>query len=121
MDTTIRGRNRSRINASGGGCGSRPLMSKLSKAQQNISISSQRLEHAFKDINRDSLQLGSGPHIPGPIKMVRRLTALEIAIGQLRQDCETISGKRKNIVHSVIADQNQNITNTKKVRLADEY
>ena len=120
METTIRWRNRS-SNASGGGCGSKPWTSQLSKAEQNISLSSQRLEHAFKDTNHYSLQLGSGPHNPSPIKMIRRLTALEIAIGQLRQDCETISGKRKNIVQSVISDQNQNLANTKKVCLANAY
>ena len=95
--------------------GSRPWPSQLSMAERNISRSSQRLEHAFKDINRDSLQRGSGPHLPSPIKMIRRLTALEIAIRQLKQDCETISERRKNIVHSVLVEQSQNIVNTKKV------
>jgi len=47
--------------------------------------------------------------------MIRRLTALEIAIGKLRQDCETISRKRNQLVQSVIADQNNNVTYTKKM------
>jgi hypothetical protein len=111
--------------SSGGsiGCSSsidRSWTSQLSKAERDISLSSQRLENAFKE-NRshdDSFQQsdGNGPHVlPNPIKMIRRLTALEIAIGQLGQDCEMISEKRKNIVQSVIDDQNEIVAKTMQV------
>ena len=125
----FRGRSSRSSGGSSGGSGSidRSWTSQLSKAERDISLSSQRLENAFKEnINRnDSLQQvgnanananANGPHVvPNPIKMIRRLTALEIAIGQLGQDCETISEKRKNIVQSVIDDQNQNVAKTMQV------
>ena len=117
MGSVTRGRNHgsSNSNAIESGIEKRPWTSQLFKAEQNISVSSQKLEHAFKDIDLDSLQSDGKSHVPSPIKMIRRLTALEIAIGQLRQDCETISRKRNHLVQSVIADQNNNITYTKKV------
>jgi len=109
-----RGNTRSNGDLIGGGS-ERPWTSQLTKAEYDISLSSQRLENVFRDVNRDSLQVGNGPHVPSPIKMIRRLTALEIAIGKLGQDCEMISEKRRNIVQSVIADQNQNIAKTIQV------
>ena len=89
--------------------GSKPWTSLMSRAEQNISSSCQDLEHIFQDINRDF-------DIPCPIKIVRRLTVLEIALGQLKQDCETISAKRKSIVQSVFEDQDEIVGQTKKVR-----
>lgn len=117
----LRGRSSRSSGGSIGGCSS--IDRSIAKAERDISLSSQRLENAFKE-NRnnhdDSLQQSVGsnlPHVvPNPIKMIRRLTALEIAIGQLGQDCEMISEKRKNIVQSVIDDQNQNVAKTMQVR-----
>ena len=118
----LRGRSSRSSGGSIGSCSS--IDRSIAKAERDISLSSQRLENAFKE-NRnnhdDSLQQSVGgnvPHVvvPNPIKMVRRLTALEIAIGQLGQDCEMISEKRKNIVQSVIDDQNQNVAKTMQVR-----
>jgi hypothetical protein len=102
-----RGHSSRNINESG----SRQWTSLMSRSEQNISSSCQRLEHTFEDINHDSRQIDT----PCPIKIIRRLTALEIALGQLKQDCETISAKRKSIVQSVISDQNENMGRTKKV------
>mmetsp|Transcript_27563 Transcript_27563/g.60669 ORF Transcript_27563/g.60669 Transcript_27563/m.60669 type:complete len:157 (-) Transcript_27563:730-1200(-) len=117
MGSVTRGRNHgsNSSNAIESGSEKRPWTSQLFKAEQNISVSSQKLEHAFKDIDFESLQVDSISHVPSPIKMIRRLTALEIAIGKLRQDCETISRKRNQLVQSVIADQNNNVTYTKKM------
>lgn len=84
-------------------------MSLMSRAEQNISSSCQHLEQTFKDINCDF-------DAPCPIKLVRRLTSLEIALSQLKKDCEMISTKRRSIVQSVIADQNKNVEHTMKVR-----
>ena len=117
----LRGRSSRSSGGSIGSCSS--IDRSIAKAERDISLSSQRLENAFKE-NRnnhdDSLQQSVGddvPHVvPNPIKMIRRLTALEIAIGQLGQDCEMISEKRKNIVQSVIDDQNQNVAKTIQVR-----
>ena len=83
----------------------------MSRAEQNIASSCQRLEQVFEDINHDSKKIDA----PCPIKIIRRLTALEIALGQLKQDCETISAKRTSIVQSVISDQNENMGHAKKV------
>jgi len=113
MGSTCRGRGRMILNVNESG--SRPWTSLMSRAEQNISTSWQRLEHTFKDINRDSQKLDSGFHTPSPIKIIRRLTALEIVLGQLKQDCETISSKRNSIVQSVIADQNENMGRSKKM------
>ncbi len=85
--------------------GDRSLMA---RAEQRISASCQHLEATFKDINHDY-------DAPCPVKLVRRLTVLEVALGQLKQDCEMISAKRKSIVESVIADQNANVDHLREV------
>ena len=85
-----------------------PQSSLISKAEQNISSSCQHLEQTFKDINRDF-------DAPCPVKLIRRLTSLEIALSQLKKDCETISSKRRSIVQSVISDQNENVGHFAKV------
>ena len=117
----LRGRSSRSSGGSIGSCSS--IDRSIAKAERDISLSSQRLESAFKEKrnnHNDSIQQSVGgnvPHVvPNPIKMIRRLTALEIAIGQLGQDCEMISEKRKNIVQSVIDDQNQNVAKTIQVR-----
>lgn len=88
--------------------GDRSQTSLMARAEQRISSSCQHLEATFKDINRDY-------DAPCPVKLVRRLTVLEIALGQLKQDCEMISAKRKSIVESVIADQNANVDHLQEV------
>lgn len=95
--------------------GSRPWTSLMSKAELNISSSCQLLEDTFKDINRNSQPPDSGSGSPNPIRIIRRLTALEIVLGQLKQDCETISSKRDNAVRSVIANQNENMGHMNKI------
>jgi hypothetical protein len=57
----------------------------------------------------------SGASIPNPVKIVRRLTALEFAIVQLQKDCATIAKKRNDIVLSVVSKQNQNVKTVEKV------
>ena len=84
----------------------------MSNTEQDISSSCQRLDQTFKNINRDYEESG---HVPNPISIVRRLAALETAIGQLKQDCETVDEKRRDIVQSVMADQIENIRQTKEV------
>ena len=53
--------------------------------------------------------------IPNPVKMIRRLTTLEMALQQLKKDCYQISQKRNNIVESVLKKQNQNVVNVNKL------
>ena len=53
--------------------------------------------------------------IPNPVKMIRRLTTLEMALQQLKKDCYQISQKRNNIVKSVLQQQNQNVDNVNKL------
>jgi hypothetical protein len=47
---------------------------------------------------------------------VRRLTALEIAIGHLKNDCEVISKKRLDVIQKVVATQHQSVSQVKEVR-----
>lgn len=57
----------------------------------------------------------SRQEVPDPIKLVRRLTALEIALGNLKNDCEFISRKRTEIVKSVMETQLENVTQVQEV------
>ena len=60
--------------------------------------------------------VSSGEEIPDPIKLVRRLTALENALGRLQVDCEAIATKRMGIVNSIIKAQNSNVVQIQEVR-----
>mmetsp|Transcript_16373 Transcript_16373/g.37896 ORF Transcript_16373/g.37896 Transcript_16373/m.37896 type:complete len:168 (-) Transcript_16373:276-779(-) len=94
---------------------SKSWVSLMSGAEQNISMSCQQLENTFKTIDHDSKQSDDRSNIPNPIKLVRRLTALEMALGQLKQDCEAIFSKRIGVVQFVVADQNEILEHTEKV------
>lgn len=63
----------------------------------------------------DRFFFSSGEAIPDPIKLVRRLTALEIALGSLKRDCEIISAKRNGMVKSVLENQQQNALRVQQV------
>jgi hypothetical protein len=67
------------------------------------------------DANADRIFFFSGEAIPDPIKMVRRLTALEIALGSLKRDCEIISTKRNGMVKSVLENQQRNASRVQQV------
>jgi hypothetical protein len=62
-----------------------------------------------------------GPGIPDPIKLVRRLTALEIALGHLKEDCEIIARKRKEVVRSVVETQYRNASHVQEVRTIFDF
>mmetsp|Transcript_27296 Transcript_27296/g.51190 ORF Transcript_27296/g.51190 Transcript_27296/m.51190 type:complete len:130 (-) Transcript_27296:28-417(-) len=88
-------------------------MDDLSKAENDILVACRRLENAFNEKREES---GEGDAaVPNPIKMVRRLTALEVAMQQLRKDCEKISKKRNTVVQSVIARQAQNVAHVEEL------
>lgn len=63
----------------------------------------------------DSIFVLSDGNVPNPVKIIRRLTALELAMGQLRKDCATISQKRHGVVKSVVAQQSTNVENIEQV------
>ena len=88
-------------------------MEALSKAESDISFAARRLEQAFKSSSDGSNS--SQNTIPNPVKMVRRLTALEVAMVQLRKDCETIAKKRGDVVARVVAQQNENVETVESV------
>ncbi|KAG7361166.1 spindle and kinetochore-associated protein 2 [Nitzschia inconspicua] len=90
-------------------------MEALSNAESDISFAARRLENAFKEKNDESIQRCSDGPVPNPVKIIRRLTALELAMGQLRKDCETISKKRTNIVKSVLSKQHNNVENIEQL------
>ena len=99
--------------------GSRSWASLMSGAEQNISSSYQQLGNTFKAIDHDSLHIDCTLHTHNPIKIIRRLTALEIALKQLKLDCETIFAKRISVVKVVVADQNEILERTEKVCFID--
>ncbi|KAL3938951.1 MAG: hypothetical protein SGBAC_006233 [Bacillariaceae sp.] len=92
----------------------RAWAAQLAKTEADILQASQKLEKVFKQANRQSLQNG-GQEIPDPIKLVRRLTALELALGSLKSDCEFISKKRTDIVKSVMETQLENVTQVQEM------
>jgi hypothetical protein len=63
----------------------------------------------------------SGGHLPNPVKIVRRMKALELAMAMLRKDCEIIFQKRSDIVQSVVVKQNKNVQNVEKVRACSMF
>lgn len=101
----------------------RPWTSQLFKAEQNILLSSRKLERAFREINDESSgdTTRNDLSVPNPMKLIHRLTALEISIGQLRQDCESMSRHRNQVVQSVVSDQNKNILQIKEMDSFSEY
>eukprot|EP00980_Cylindrotheca_fusiformis_P004596 scaffold982_cov139-Cylindrotheca_fusiformis.AAC.9 len=82
----------------------RAWTAQLSKAESEILQASQRLEKVFKEANMQS----GDQSIPNPVKLVRRLTALEIALSNLKNDCEMISKKRTEMAKSVMEKQLDN-------------
>jgi hypothetical protein len=56
-----------------------------------------------------------GTDIPDPIKLVRRLTALEMSLGHLKHDCDDITIHRKNLMGLVLEKQNRNLSQVEKV------
>ncbi|CAJ1960925.1 unnamed protein product [Cylindrotheca closterium] len=92
----------------------RAWTAQLAKAEADILQASQKLEKEFKERNRNSLQNG-GQEIPDPIKLVRRLTALELALENLKNDCEFIATKRTEIVKSVMETQVKNVTQVQEM------
>lgn len=59
--------------------------------------------------------------LPDPIKLIKRISALEIALGNLKEDCETIATKRLQVVQKIVASQCQTVSHVKEVRYIDNY
>ena len=56
-----------------------------------------------------------GGKVPDPIKLVRRLTALEVALGNLKRDCDIIAEKRTMVVKKVLQTQEENLLKVEEV------
>jgi hypothetical protein len=99
------------------------IMETLTRAEADISLACRQFEHAFQNAkrvgnnsnfeadNKDS----NAANFPNPIRMIRRLTTLELAMHQLRKDCETVARKRNGIVQTVVAQQSQNVADVEEV------
>ena len=57
-----------------------------------------------------------GPNIPDPIKLIRRLSALEMALCHLKDDCGAIASRRTLLLRNVMERQNLNVSQVEKVR-----
>eukprot|EP00339_Tiarina_fusa_P028374 CAMPEP_0117006912 /NCGR_PEP_ID=MMETSP0472-20121206/6975_1 /TAXON_ID=693140 ORGANISM="Tiarina fusus, Strain LIS" /NCGR_SAMPLE_ID=MMETSP0472 /ASSEMBLY_ACC=CAM_ASM_000603 /LENGTH=130 /DNA_ID=CAMNT_0004708521 /DNA_START=37 /DNA_END=426 /DNA_ORIENTATION=+ len=98
---------------------SRTLISQLQSVESHIQATTQILEKAFKDASNQSVE-ASGVDIPDPIKLVRRLTALEMSLGHLKHDCAGITSHRNSIVGLVLGKQNRNLSQVEKMAEALE-
>jgi hypothetical protein len=59
--------------------------------------------------------LRSAEGIPDPIKLIRRLSALEISVRHLKRDCEIIARRRGEVVQSVLETQQQNVAKVQEI------
>mmetsp|Transcript_73056 Transcript_73056/g.205220 ORF Transcript_73056/g.205220 Transcript_73056/m.205220 type:complete len:148 (+) Transcript_73056:66-509(+) len=92
----------------------RGLTAQLGKAEADINQAAQNLEKAFKAANEQASMSG-GQESPDPIKLIRQITALEIAIGNLKEDCATIALKRFEVVQKIVASQCQTVYQVKEI------
>ena len=62
-----------------------------------------------------------GKSIPDPIKLLRRISALEITIKQLTKDCESMSKRKNKILPRIMNEQIQNISLITEVRIKFQF
>mmetsp|Transcript_17354 Transcript_17354/g.49305 ORF Transcript_17354/g.49305 Transcript_17354/m.49305 type:complete len:144 (+) Transcript_17354:76-507(+) len=90
------------------------LITQLSKCESDINKAVQELEKNIKGINEKRRQSGR-EDIPDPIKLIKRITALEIALSTLKQQCTTISNQRSEIVLKVLSSQCDTVSQVNKM------
>lgn len=109
---------------------------RLSKAESDINQAAKNLEKAFhgaNSVSRESGYVGLAmilrlicstvskslhhreQELPDPIRLVRRITALEIALGNLKKDCEIVSERRSEVVQNVLSMQSDTVARVKEV------
>ena len=102
---------------------SKSFTAQLILVESEIANATHRLEKMFTSGNAASLKGGTKEQQPSstssavvnPIKLIRRLTALEMSLNTLKKDCEMIQNKRTSIVQSTLQLQQENVTNVRKV------
>ena len=57
----------------------------------------------------------TAPPVPDPIKLIKRMTALEIALSSLQDECKTVAAKRTQAVQRVIESQCDTVRAVKDV------
>eukprot|EP00429_Kryptoperidinium_foliaceum_P051560 CAMPEP_0176124684 /NCGR_PEP_ID=MMETSP0120_2-20121206/62871_1 /TAXON_ID=160619 /ORGANISM="Kryptoperidinium foliaceum, Strain CCMP 1326" /LENGTH=127 /DNA_ID=CAMNT_0017459475 /DNA_START=15 /DNA_END=398 /DNA_ORIENTATION=+ len=92
----------------------RMLADQLHKAAENIQLAAQNLERVFANANTNLKESGKD-ELPDPIKLIKRMTALEIALGSLKEESATVARKRSEVVQKVIATQCETVSQVKKL------
>ncbi|CAB9519263.1 expressed unknown protein [Seminavis robusta] len=83
------------------------LTEELSRAAQIIQNASHRLQKEFAQAPEIQTSEGERP-VPDPVKLIRRICALERAIVDLTADCEEIAQTRSKVAPAVIRAQQEN-------------
>eukprot|EP00934_Nitzschia_sp_Nitz4_P005631 Nitzschia sp. Nitz4//scaffold8_size234185//87610//93238//NITZ4_001254-RA/size234185-processed-gene-0.154-mRNA-1//-1//CDS//3329559797//5621//frame0 len=82
----------------------RQLTQELGNAESNIHQALRSLEKSCNAINERAKTEGN-TEVPDPIKLVRRLSALEVSLRSLSNECNVLSQQRSNVVLQVLAAQ----------------
>jgi predicted nucleic acid-binding Zn-ribbon protein len=85
----------------------------LTRAGNDISQAASKLQRAFQDASEKALT-GNDP-IPDPVKLLRRMAALESRIDQLKRDAVNVAHGRKDLALSITDIQLKNAHLLQKV------
>lgn len=88
----------------------------LTRAATDLSCATHRLQAAFVDCSAKSLTSGGEP-IPDPIKLLRRLSALEASLLTLRSESQEISKRRSELVPQVVETLSKNVLSIRKISM----
>ena len=107
---------------------SKSFTAQLILVESEIANATHQLEKIFTSGNVSTVMGGTkeqqpsssasssgSPSLVNPIKLIRRLTALEMSLNTLKKDCEMIQNKRTSIVQSTLQLQHENVKNVQKV------
>ena len=104
---------------------SKSFTAQLILAESEIAHATHQLEKVFTNMaaseeeeisGRSSIATVRSTKQVNPIKLIRRLTALEMSLNTLQTDCEMIQNKRNSIVQTTLQLQHDNVQNVQKVR-----
>ena len=104
---------------------SKSFTAQLILAESEIAHATHQLEKVFTNMaaseeeeisGRSSIATARSTKQVNPIKLIRRLTALEMSLNTLQTDCEMIQNKRNSIVQTTLQLQHDNVQNVQKVR-----
>jgi len=79
----------------------------LTRAGNDISQAASKLQRVFRDASEKALENGNDP-VPDPVKLLRRMAALESRIDQLKRDAVNVAHGRKDLALSITDVQLKN-------------